>query len=44
MTVLRVGEERSVVSLVIEQFHAELRWLRQLSREVHRRAPARHPQ
>ena len=40
----RFHEAVWMVSLVIEQFHAELRWLRQLSREVHRRAPARHPQ
>jgi DNA-binding PadR family transcriptional regulator len=33
-----------MVRLIIEQFRTELRWLRQLSREVHRRAPARHPQ
>ncbi len=33
-----------MVSLVIEQFRAELRWLVKLSREVRRRAPARHPQ
>jgi DNA-binding PadR family transcriptional regulator len=32
-----------MVSLMIEQFRAELRWLDRLSREVHLRAPARHP-
>jgi DNA-binding PadR family transcriptional regulator len=39
----RFHEAVWMVSLVIEQFRAELRWLRKLSREVHRRAPARHP-
>jgi DNA-binding PadR family transcriptional regulator len=38
----RFHEAVWMVSLVIEQFRAELRWLRKLSREVHRRAPARH--
>lgn len=33
-----------MVSLVIEQFRTELRWARKLSREIRRRAPARHPQ
>ena len=33
-----------MVGLVIEQFRTELRWLRKLSRELDRRAPARHPQ
>ena len=33
-----------MVSLMIQQFHAELRWARRLSREIRRRAPARHPQ
>jgi DNA-binding PadR family transcriptional regulator len=33
-----------MVSLVIEQFRAELRWLRKLSTQIRRRAPARHPQ
>lgn len=33
-----------MVRLMIEQFRTELRWLGQLSGEVHRRAPARHPQ
>jgi len=33
-----------MVSLIIEQFRTELRWLQKLSREVRRRAPARHAQ
>jgi DNA-binding PadR family transcriptional regulator len=33
-----------MLSLTIAQFRTELRWLRKLSKEVHRRAPARHPQ
>jgi DNA-binding PadR family transcriptional regulator len=32
-----------MVSLVMEQFRTELRWLGKLSREIKRRAPARHP-
>ncbi len=32
-----------MVSLTIEQFRAELRWLAKLAREADRRAPARHP-
>jgi len=32
-----------MVSLTIQQFRAELRWLAKLAREAHRRAPARHP-
>ena|SRR5579864_936650 len=32
-----------MVSLMIEQFKVELRWLRKLERELPRRAPARHP-
>ena len=32
-----------MVSLVTEQFRAELRWIKKLAREVRRRAPARHP-
>jgi DNA-binding PadR family transcriptional regulator len=40
----RFHEAVWMVSLMIEQFQAELRWLRKLSRELHRRAPARHPQ
>jgi len=39
----RFHEAVWMVSLLIEQFRTELRWLRKLSREVHRRAPARHP-
>jgi DNA-binding PadR family transcriptional regulator len=40
----RFHEAVWMVSLSIEQFRTELRWLRKLSREVHRRGPARHPQ
>jgi DNA-binding PadR family transcriptional regulator len=40
----RFHEAVWALSLTIQQFRAELRWLRSLSREVHRRAPARHPQ
>ena len=40
----RFHEAVWMVSLTIKQFRTELRWLRKLSREVHRRAPARHPQ
>jgi DNA-binding PadR family transcriptional regulator len=40
----RFHEAVWMVSLVIEQFRTELRWLHKLSREVHQRAPARHPQ
>jgi DNA-binding PadR family transcriptional regulator len=40
----RFHEAVWMVSLMIEQFRTELRWLRRLSREVRRRAPARHPQ
>jgi DNA-binding PadR family transcriptional regulator len=40
----RFHEAVWMVSLVIEQFRTELRWLRRLSLEVRRRAPARHPQ
>jgi len=32
-----------MVTLMIEQFHAELKWLRKLERELPHRAPARHP-
>lgn len=32
-----------MISLVIEQFRAELRWLDQVTAELGRRAPARHP-
>jgi DNA-binding PadR family transcriptional regulator len=31
-----------MVTLVIEQFRTELRWLKKLARELPRRAPARH--
>lgn len=33
-----------MVSLAIEQFRTELRWLRKVSREIGQRAPARNPQ
>lgn len=33
-----------MLSLAIEQFQTELRWLKKLSREISRRAPARNPQ
>ena len=33
-----------MLTLVIEQFRAELRWLRKVEREARKRAPARHPQ
>lgn len=33
-----------MVSLIIAQFRTELRWLRKLSHQAQRRAPARHPQ
>lgn len=33
-----------MVSFVIEQFKLELRWLRKLTRELPRRAPARYPE
>ncbi len=33
-----------MVTLIIAEFRTELRWARKLSREVRRRAPARHPQ
>jgi DNA-binding PadR family transcriptional regulator len=32
-----------MVSLMIEQFRTELKWLRRLERELPHRAPARHP-
>jgi type VI protein secretion system component VasA len=32
-----------MVSLVIQQFRMELRWLKKLSAELARRAPARNP-
>jgi DNA-binding PadR family transcriptional regulator len=37
----RFHEAVWMVSLVIQQFRTELRWLRKLSRELDRRAPAR---
>jgi DNA-binding PadR family transcriptional regulator len=40
----RFHEAVWMVSLTIEQFRTELRWLRRRSRDVHRRAGARHPQ
>ena len=40
----RFHEAVWMVSLVIEQFRTELRWLRQLARELPHRAPARHTQ
>jgi DNA-binding PadR family transcriptional regulator len=40
----RFHEAVWMVSLMIEQFRCELRWLEKLSREMGRRAPARHPQ
>ena len=39
----RFHEAVWMVSLVIEQFQVELRWLGKLSREIHRRAGAKHP-
>jgi DNA-binding PadR family transcriptional regulator len=38
----RFHEAVWMVSLVIQQFRAELRWLRRVSGEIHRRAGARH--
>jgi DNA-binding PadR family transcriptional regulator len=38
----RFHEAVWMVSLIIEQFRLELEWLRKLSREIHRRAGARH--
>src|SRR5229473_2284398 len=32
-----------MVSLMIQQFRTELKWLRKLQRELPHRAPARHP-
>jgi DNA-binding PadR family transcriptional regulator len=40
----RFHEAVWVVSLTIQQFQTELRWLRKISRDAPRRAPARHPQ
>jgi hypothetical protein len=39
----RFHEAVWMVSLIIQQFRLELKWLRKLSREIHRRADARHP-
>ena len=39
----RFHEAVWMVSLVIEQFRCELRWLRKLERELPRRAAAKHP-
>jgi DNA-binding PadR family transcriptional regulator len=39
----RYHEAVWMVSLLIEQFRAERRWLRRLASEFPRRAPARHP-
>jgi DNA-binding PadR family transcriptional regulator len=39
----RFHEAVWMVSFTIEQFQVELRWLSKLSRELHRRAGARHP-
>ncbi len=38
----RFHEAVWMVSLTIQQFRVELNWLRKLSREIHRRAAARH--
>jgi DNA-binding PadR family transcriptional regulator len=40
----RFHEAVWMVSLTIQQFRVELRWLRKLLSEAHRRAPARRPQ
>jgi DNA-binding PadR family transcriptional regulator len=40
----RFHEAVWMVSLTIEQFRTEVRWLRRLTREVQSRASARHPQ
>jgi DNA-binding PadR family transcriptional regulator len=39
----RFHEAVWMVSLIIEQFRTELRWLGRISREAKQRAPARHP-
>ncbi len=39
----RFHEAVWMIRLAIEQLRTELRWARNLSREVYRRAPARHP-
>jgi DNA-binding PadR family transcriptional regulator len=38
----RFHEAVWMVSLIIQQFRVELRWLRRVSREIHQRAGARH--
>jgi len=40
----RYHEAVWMVSLTIDQIRLELRWLRKVARETHRRAPARHPE
>ena len=40
----RFHEAVWMVSLTIQQFRTELRWIRKLERELRRRAPARHPE
>jgi len=40
----RFHEAVWMVSLTIRQFQTELRWLRKIAQEAHRRAPARRPQ
>jgi len=40
----RFHEAVWMVSLMIQQFRTELRWIRKLQRELRRRAPARHPE
>ena len=40
----RFHEAVWMVSLTIQQFRTELRWIRKLQGELRRRAPARHPQ
>jgi DNA-binding PadR family transcriptional regulator len=39
----RYHEAVWMLELIIQQFRTELAWLRRLSREARRRAPARHP-
>lgn len=39
----RYHEAVWMVSLTVEQFRLELRWLKKIAREFPRRAPARHP-
>ncbi len=40
----RFHEAVWMVSLMIQQFRTELRWIRKLQRELRRRAPAKHPE